>query len=328
LKKNWQAVQIEFDGPPKTRLDIYLAKRFSFLSRTQLAKMIKEGLVQVDGDEAKPSFTLKGGEEIDIDLPPPKPYDIIPEDIPVPILYEEDDFLICKKPQNMLSHPAGSTVSGTLVNAMLHYCKGKLSGMVGVERPGIIHRLDKDTSGLMIIGKTDTAMKAFTKLFFNRKVDKRYYAIVRGHLKSDRLIINAPIGRDFTHRWKMAVSGDGREAISKVDEILKLKNHTLVEVKLVTGRTHQIRVHMQYVGHPVLCDPLYGGMSEACTHEGQLLHCGKLGFDFAGNHYTLQSTLPDYFVQAIKTLSLTDAQSTLNSFFDNIEIKPMEESWK
>lgn len=303
-------MQIEFDGSSQ-RLDVFLAKKLPFLSRTQLAKMIKEGLVKVDEDDAKPSFLLRGGEQIDLEIPTPEPYTIEPEPIPIEIAHEEEDFLVAVKPQGMLTHPAGATITGTLVNAMLYHCKGKLSGMMGAMRPGIVHRLDKDTSGLIIVAKTDYAVKQFAKLFLEHRMDKRYYAICKGYFKSERTIINAPIGRDMGHRWRMAVTTEGREAITKVQELERLQGHTYVEAKPVTGRTHQIRVHLAYIGHPILGDPTYGGQSSEIPLPGQLLHCGKLVFEFKGKPYEITASLPDIFMQTLEKLRLTAKPPTL-----------------
>ena len=306
-------MNLEYNLEERQRLDVFLVSKLPFLSRTQIAKMIKDGLVTVDGDEAKPSYNLKPGEQIDIELPTPEPYELEPENIPVEIVHEEDDFLVAVKPQGMLTHPAGATITGTLVNAMLYYCKGKLSGMVGEQRPGIVHRLDRDTSGLIIVVKTDYAMKTFAKLFAEHRMDKRYYCICKGLLKSERTVINAPIARDFTHRWKMCVSPDGREAISKVTELERLDGYTYAEVKPVSGRTHQIRVHLSYIGHPILGDQVYGGEDSRFDLKGQLLHCGKLGFDFKGVHYELEAKPPPIFLETLERLRLTGGMQDLNS---------------
>lgn len=297
---------IEFDGEP-VRLDVFLAKKIDRLSRTKLAQLVKDGLITVDGDSAKPSFLLRGGEQIEFEVPRPEPYELVAEDLGVQIVHEEEDFLIANKPQGMLTHPAGQTITGTLVNAMMFHCKGKLSNMVGVERPGIVHRLDKDTSGLIIVCKSDVAMRAFAKMFNERKMGKHYFAICKGHLSSDRVIINAPIGRDLTARWKMQVQADGREAISKVTELEKFKGFSYVMIKPVTGRTHQIRVHLTYISHPILGDPVYGGLDPNFRLNGQLLHCGELEFDYQLRHYHIKVDPPKIFADTLNTLRLTRA---------------------
>lgn len=295
---------IEFDGEP-VRLDLFLAKKIDRLSRTKLVQLIKEGLITVDGDSAKPSFLLSGGEQIEFEVPRPEPYELVAEDLGVEIVHEEEDFLVANKPQGMLTHPAGKTITGTFVNAMMFHCQGKLSNMVGVERPGIVHRLDKDTSGLMIVCKNDVSMRAFAKMFNERKMGKHYFAICRGHLSSDRVIINAPIGRDLTARWKMQVQVDGREAISKVTELEKFKGFSYVTIKPVTGRTHQIRVHLTYINHPILGDPVYGGLDPKYTLNGQLLHCGELEFDYQLRHYHIKKDPPKLFLDTLNSLRLT-----------------------
>lgn len=295
---------IEFDGDP-VRLDVFLAKRIDRLSRTKLAQLVKDGQITVDGDPAKPSFLLKGGEQIEIEVPRPEPYELVAQDLGVGIVHEEEDFLIANKPQGMLTHPAGQTITGTLVNAMMFHCQGKLANMVGVERPGIVHRLDKDTSGLIIVCKNDVSMRAFAKMFNERKMGKHYFAICKGHLSSDRVIINAPIGRDTTARWKMQVQPDGREAISKVTELEKFKSFSFAMIKPVTGRTHQIRVHLTYIGHPILGDPVYGGLDPNFSLNGQLLHCGELEFDYQLRHYHIKTDPPKIFQDTLNALRLT-----------------------
>ena len=295
---------IEFDSEP-IRLDLFLAKKIDRLSRTKLAQLIKDGQITVDGDSAKPSFLLRGGEQIEFEVPRPEPYELEAEDLGVEIVYEEEDFLVANKPQGMLTHPAGQTITGTFVNAMMFHCAGRLSKMIGVERPGIVHRLDKDTSGLMIVCKNDQSMRAFAKMFNERKMNKHYFAICKGHLSSDRVIINAPIGRDLTARWKMQVQLDGREAISKVTELEKFKCFSFVEIKPVTGRTHQIRVHLTYIGHPILGDSVYGGLDPNFSLHGQLLHCGELEFDYKLEHYHIKVDPPKIFLDTLERLRLT-----------------------
>ncbi|HOO96449.1 MAG TPA: RluA family pseudouridine synthase [Caldisericia bacterium] len=287
------------------RLDSFLARRVKFLSRTKIASMIKDGLVTVDGDEAKPSYKLSIGEIIDIELPEFQKVEAEPEDIPIEVVHEEDDFLVVNKPQGMLTHPAGSTRTGTLVNAMLHHCKGKLSGMVGTERPGIVHRLDKGTSGLMVVAKDDMAMKHLARLFKERKISKHYVAICKGYLSSSRLIINAPIGRDMNFRWKMSITNDGRSAISRVIELERLNQFTFVEVKPETGRTHQIRVHLSYIGHPILSDSTYGGADSRFDFEYPFLHCRQLTFELFGRQYDFNIDPPKVFQETLQKLRLT-----------------------
>jgi 23S rRNA pseudouridine1911/1915/1917 synthase len=307
------SMHFEYDLKHSERLDSFLSSKIVFLSRNQLANMIKDGLVTVDGKILKPSFRLQYGNQIDVLLPKQEKLEIEAEDLNVPIIYEEDDFLIALKPQGMLTHPTGLTKSGTLVNAMLHHCKGKLSGMIGKERPGIVHRLDKGTSGLMVIAKTDFALKEFSKMFKNRTINKEYIAICKGYLSLERIVINAPIDRDLNHRWKMTIDEDGRESISKVEEICRLKEHTYIKIKLITGRTHQIRVHLSYIGHPVLGDQVYGGADSRFPVEYPYLHCGKLSFTYNGKEYDLSADPPKEFTDILSKLSLTTVDTELNS---------------
>ncbi len=297
-------MHIDYDLKESERIDSFLSSRISFLSRNQIAGMIKDGSVQVNKKDIKPSYKLVYGDSIDVLLPRQEKLEIEPEELPVPIVHEENDFLVAMKPQGMLTHPTGHTKSGTLVNAMLHHCRGKLSGMIGKERPGIVHRLDKGTSGLMVIAKTDFALKEFSRMFKKRTIDKQYVAIAKGYFDLERIVINAPIARDLNHRWKMTIDEEGRESISKVEEIERLKEHTYVRVKLVTGRTHQIRVHLSYTGHPILGDIVYGGADSRYPAEYPYLHCGKLSFAFNGKDYDLSYDPPENFKLMLEKLRL------------------------
>jgi 23S rRNA pseudouridine1911/1915/1917 synthase len=298
-------MNINYDLKENNRLDSFLSERVTFLSRTQLAKMIKGGDVTVDGIVRKPSFQLSYGSNIDILLPRQEKLKIEPEDLGVEIVYEENDFLLVNKPQGMLSHPTGLTKSGTLVNAMLYYCKGKLSGMIGKERPGIVHRLDKGTSGLMVIAKTDFALKEFSWKFKHRTISKEYVAISKGYLSMNRIVVNAPISRDWTHRWKMAVDIDGRESVTRIEEIERLNQFTYVRTKPETGRTHQIRVHMSHIGHPILADEVYGGVDSRYPAEYPFLHCQSLMFDFKNRQYEFSVDPPSVFNEMLDRLRLT-----------------------
>lgn len=305
-------MNIKYDLKDGDRLDSFLSGRITFLSRTQLSKMIKDGNVTVDGAKRKPSFQLSYGNNVDILLPRQEKLDIEPENLNVNVAYEEEDFLLVVKPQGMLTHPTGLTKTGTLVNAMLYHCKGKLSGMVGKERPGIVHRLDKGTSGLMVIAKTDYALKEFSWQFKHRTIKKEYVAISKGYMMLERIVINAPIGRDMTHRWKMAVDLDGRESISRVEEIERLNEFTYVRVKPQTGRTHQIRVHLSHIGHPILADQVYGGIDSRYPAEYPFLHCQRLTFEYKGKEYDLSVDPPHIFLEMLDKLRLTNKHNDLD----------------
>jgi 23S rRNA pseudouridine1911/1915/1917 synthase len=279
------SVEAEAEG---LRLDAYLAGHPSLgLSRARLQQLIREGAVTVGGRTVKPSRQVKVGEEVFLDLPELKPASVEPEPMGLEVLYEDEHFLVLNKPPGMVVHPAGSVRSGTLVNALLHHCAGSLSGIGGVERPGIVHRLDKETSGLMVAAKTDRAHLALTGQFAGRTVDKRYRALVVGVVESDDGVVSKPIGRHPTDRKRMAVVEFGREAETAYRVLERFASHTHLEVELRTGRTHQIRVHFSSIGHPVLGDPTYGGRrirrgrreAREPLIGRQALHAWRLAFD-------------------------------------------------
>ncbi len=267
-----------------TRLDAYLATAFD-LSRSAAERLIAEGRVEVVGGEANKKYRLRGGEQITLTLPAPTPAEAQPEDIPLDIVHEDEDIVVINKPQGMVVHPAAGNESGTLVNALLHHCKGTLSGIGGVERPGIVHRIDKDTSGLLVVAKNDAAHRHLADQLKTHAVSRIYMALVLGNLREDTGTVNAPIGRHATDRKRMAITrrtGEGREAITHWRVLERFGAFTLVECRLETGRTHQIRVHLSSIGHPLLGDPVYGGSGTKfeATHRalihGQCLHAHTL----------------------------------------------------
>ncbi len=266
------------------RLDAYLATVFD-LSRSAAERLIAEGRVQITGGEPNKKYRLKGGEQITLTLPAPTPAEALPEDIPLDIIYEDEDIVVINKPQGMVVHPAAGNERGTLVNALLHHCKGSLSGIGGVERPGIVHRIDKDTSGLLVVAKNDLAHQHLAEQLKTHTVSRIYMAIVLGNLREDHGTVHAPIGRHPTDRKRMTVTrrvGEGRDAITHYTVLERFGAFTLVECRLETGRTHQIRVHMSSLGHPLLGDSVYGGDGtkfEAIHRRflhGQCLHAGEL----------------------------------------------------
>ncbi|MDA1000033.1 MAG: RluA family pseudouridine synthase [bacterium] len=246
------------DGAP--RLDAYLAAQLPQFSRSRIQNLIREGHVRVAGMPAlKSGERVEAGMCIEIDVPPPEPLTLAPEDIPLEILFEDTHLLVVDKPPDMVVHPGTGARGGTLVAALLHHCRGQLSGIGGVERPGIVHRLDKDTSGLLVVAKTDAAHRRLSADLKARQIRRSYFAIVRGVPAPAEGTIDAPIGRHPRHRTEMTVREGGRTAITHYKVREQFDGAALLEVNLETGRTHQIRVHLRHIGHPVLGDPIYGG---------------------------------------------------------------------
>ena len=263
----------DFDGK---RIDQCLAASFSDCSRSFLQKLLKDGKVSINGKTQKASSKVAAGDAVLVLLPEPEELNVDPENIPLDILYEDDDLLVVNKPKGMVVHPAAGHSSGTLVNALMYHIKD-LSGINGVLRPGIVHRIDKDTSGLLMIAKNDDAHIKIAKELKDKKSLRKYWAIVHGNLPNDRGVIEAPIGRSEKDRKKQAVTAKGKPAVTRFHVLERFGNYTLVELQLETGRTHQIRVHMAYIGHPVAGDEVYGPRKTLKGH-GQFLHARTLGF--------------------------------------------------
>ena len=255
-----------------TRLDAYIASKIDSISRTNVKRLIEEEHITVNGKSSKVSYKVQLNDEIDIEIPEAKELDIKAEDIPIDVVYEDSDIIVVNKPKGLVVHPANGNWDGTLVNAVMAICKDSLSGIGGEIRPGIVHRLDKDTSGLLIIAKNDQAHLNMSNQIKDRQVKKIYYALVRGVVPENEATINMPIGRSTKDRKKMAVTKDGKEAITHFKVIERFNKYTLLEVKIDTGRTHQIRVHLSQIGYPVVGDEVYSnGKNEFGVH-GQLLH--------------------------------------------------------
>ncbi len=275
------------------RLDHYLAlKKEIGLTRSRIHKLIKDGYIEVNKESPKPSYKIKAEDRIVVSVPPPKKLEVTPENILLDIVYEDGDLVVVNKPRGMVVHPAAGNYSGTLVNALLYHCKD-LSGIGGILRPGIVHRLDKDTSGLLVAAKNDSTHQALARQFKARKIFKQYLALVHGIMSQDKGVIEAKIGRHPGHRKKMAVIREtsnekrvtrGREAVTHYRVLERFNNYTLVELDLKTGRTHQIRVHMTSLSHSVVGDPTYGHRKEEFKVVGQLLHAAKLGFIHPGTN--------------------------------------------
>lgn len=286
------------------RLDAYIAKKREDLSRMMVQKLIENGNVLVDGKKRKISYKVQVGEVIELDIPEAKETGVKAEDIPLDIVYEDEDIIVVNKPKGMVVHPANGNPDGTLVNAIMAHCKGSLSGIGGEIRPGIVHRLDKDTSGLLIVAKNDKAHINMSEQIKNREVKKIYIALVRGVVPENEATINMPIGRSTKDRKKMAVRKDGKEAITHFKVLKRYANYTLLEVKIDTGRTHQIRVHMAEIGHPVVGDMVYSNGKNEFGIQGQMLHAKSLDFKhpISGKQMHLEAEVPEGFVSVLNQL--------------------------
>ena len=276
------------------RLDLYLAKKFPDQSRSHIQKIISDGLVKVDGKIVKPSLKLIGGENISVEEVAVVETEYLPENLPLDILFEDADIIVVNKARGMTVHPAETVKSGTLVNALLYHCKD-LSGINGVMRPGIVHRLDKDTSGVMVVAKNDFAHVNLAEQIQTKTATRKYLAIVHGVISDDTGIITGAIGRDKFDRKKMSVTPDGKFAVTEFKVLNRFKNFTFVECKLQTGRTHQIRVHMAEIGHPLLGDSKYTSRKNIFDIQGQALHSHTLTLTHpkTGERLTFTAPLPD-----------------------------------
>lgn len=291
------------------RIDSYLKDAVDGVSRSYVQKLIDDGDVTVNGKTVKSNYKSKKGDVIDIVVPDPVKLDINAEDIELDILYEDDDLLVINKPQGMVVHPAAGNYSGTLVNALMKHCTN-LSGINGVMRPGIVHRIDKDTSGLLLVAKNDKAHKNLAEQLKEHSVNRRYLALVEGVIKNDKGTIEGNIGRNPNDRKKMDVVAKGKPAITHFYVRERFKNYTLIEAKLETGRTHQIRVHMAHIGHPVVGDPLYGIKKQKFRLKGQTLHAAVIGFihPTTGEYMEFEAPLPDYFQKLIQNIRNMDSE--------------------
>ena len=272
------------------------------MSRSLANEQIKNGQILVNGQAKKAKYTVKEGDVISYELPEPEVVEYVPEDIPLEIVYQDEDVAVINKPQEMVVHPSAGHTSGTLVNALMYHIKD-LSGINGVLRPGIVHRIDKDTSGLLMIAKNDQAHVALADELKNKKSLRKYWAIVHGNLPNDRGVIEAPIGRSEKDRKKQAVTAKGKPALTRFQVLERFGDYTLVELQLETGRTHQIRVHMAYIGHPVAGDEVYGPRKTLKGH-GQFLHARTLGFTHPRTGEVLEFTAeaPAIFQETLEKL--------------------------
>ncbi len=280
------------------RIDTYLAKLLDGYSRSHIQKMIAAGAVRIDSETVKPSYRISEGEHVYIALPEPVKPDIEPENIPIDIVYEDDDVLVVNKPKGMVVHPAPGHYSGTLVNALMYHCGGRLSSINGVLRPGIVHRIDKDTSGLLIVCKNDMSHNCIAEQLNAHSITRRYKALVYNNFTEDSGTVDAPIGRHPSDRKKMSVNyRNGREAVTHYSVLERFGRYTYIECRLETGRTHQIRVHMAHIGHPVVGDCVYGPERDPFHLNGQMLHAGIIGFihPSSGEYMEFEAPLPEQF---------------------------------
>ena len=288
------------------RIDKFVTENADSLTRSAVQKLIEGNNITVNGTFPSKNLKLKFGDEIIVNIPEPEPCEAMPENIPLDIVFEDDDLLVVNKPRDMVVHPATGNYSGTLVNALLYHCGDSLSGINGVLRPGIVHRIDKDTSGLLIVAKNDFSHNLLAEQIKEHSFTRKYQAVVVGNIKDDSGTINAPIGRHPTDRKKMAVTQkNSRNAVTHYKVIARYNGYTHVELTLETGRTHQIRVHMAYIGHPVAGDPVYGGKKYITKLNGQCLHAYYISFVHPRTNQTLSfsAPLPDYFKEFLKLIS-------------------------
>lgn len=292
----------------KIRLDAYISKEIEDLSRSMIQKLLEEDKINVNGKIEKPSYKVQEGDIIEVSIEEPKEVKIEAQDIPLDIIYEDNDILVVNKQKGLVVHPANGNPDGTLVNAIMAHCKDSLSGIGGELRPGIVHRLDKDTSGLLIIAKNDKAHIQVSEQIKNREVKKTYIALVRGTIAEDEATINMPIGRSTKDRKKMAVTKNGKDAVTHFRVLNRYTtnkgSYTLLEIKIDTGRTHQIRVHMAEIGHPVIGDSVYSNGKNEFGVEGQCLHAKRLEFvhPITGKEMKLEAPLPEYFKKIVEQL--------------------------
>ena len=293
------------DEQKNVRIDKFLSEQLPDQSRSYLQKLLKEGNVTVNEKPVKANYKVQLSDTVRLELPEPENPDILPEDIPLDILYEDEDVLIVNKPKGMVVHPAAGHYQGTLVNAVMAHCGDSLSGINGVMRPGIVHRIDKDTTGALLVCKNDIAHRDLAEQLKCHSIRRRYRAVVQGNLKEDEGTIEGPIGRHPTDRKKMAINHkNGKDAITHYKVLERFGEATYVECRLETGRTHQIRVHMASIGHPLLGDTVYGSSKNPYHLEGQALHAMILGFVHprTGEYMEFTAPLPEYFVKLLTKL--------------------------
>lgn len=300
-----QEIKLEVTNNEELRIDNYINLAGIGLSRSYIQKLIKDGVILVNGKEVKSSYKVSLGDIISVQIPDPGKLDIEAENIPLDIRYEDDDIIIVNKPKGMVVHPANGHTAGTLVNALMYHCKDDLSSINGVLRPGIVHRIDKDTTGLLIVCKNDNSHNFIADQLREHSISRKYHAIVNGVIKEENGVVENYIGRHHFDRKKFSVVDEnGKYAYTKYKVLERYKNHTYIECELKTGRTHQIRVHMSYILHPLLGDGIYGSSKSPFNLQGQCLHAKTLGFIHPGTHEYVEfdSELPDYFKELLTKL--------------------------
>ena len=284
------------------RIDVFAAENYEELSRSGLKKIIDGGGVTVNNKTVKANYKLRTGDIVAMNIPESVPLEIIPQNIPLDILYEDDDVIVINKPQGMVVHPAPGHYTDTLVNALLYHCGDSLSGINGIMRPGIVHRIDMDTSGVIMAAKNNNAHRSLALQLAEHSITRKYNAIVYNNIKEDEGTIDKPLGRNPSDRKKMAVVPGGRRAVTHYRVLDRLGKFTYIEAQLETGRTHQIRVHMTYAGHPLLGDSVYGPKKQPFNLKGQVLHARVLGFvhPVTGKYMEFESPLPEYFQKLLE----------------------------
>ena len=279
------------------RLDAYISSADTDITRTSAQRLIEDGNILVNGKNAKVSYKIQENDKISVEIPEPKQIELKAQDIPIEIIYEDSDIIVVNKPKGMVVHPANGNPDGTLVNAIMAICKDSLSGIGGEIRPGIVHRIDKDTSGLLIVAKNDNAHVKMSEQIKNHEVKKTYIALVRGVFKENAATIDMPIGRSISDRKKMAVNKNGKDAITHIKVLKRFDKYTLLQVNIETGRTHQIRVHLSHIGYPIVGDYTYSNGKNEFDVIGQCLHAQKLEFKhpITQKDMCLEAELPQYF---------------------------------
>lgn len=287
------------------RLDKYLTEQFPEQTRSYLQKLIKEGSVLVNGKTVKSGYQLSAGEEVAVTIPEPEELDVLPVKMDLEIVYEDEDVILVNKPKGMVVHPAPGHTTDTLVNGLLYHCNGNLSGINGVARPGIVHRIDRDTTGILIVCKNDLSHNSIAAQLKEHSITRKYRALVHGNIKTDQGTVEGPIGRHPVDRKKMAINErNGKPAVTHYQVLERFGNYTLIECVLETGRTHQIRVHMSSIGHPLVGDEVYGPAKCPFKLQGQCLHAMVLGFVHprTGAYLEFSAELPEYFQKLLEKL--------------------------
>ena len=295
----------EIQENQQMRLDKYLAEQFPEQTRSYLQKLIKDGEVLINGKNVKTGYQLSKGDEVSVNIPEPKELDVEPQKMDLDIVYEDDDVILINKPKGMVVHPAPGHTTDTLVNGLLYHCKDNLSGINGVARPGIVHRIDRDTTGILIVCKNDMSHNSIAAQLKEHSINRRYRALVHGNLKEDTGTVEGAIGRHPIDRKKMSINEkNGKPAVTHYTVLERFGNYTLIECKLETGRTHQIRVHMSSIGHPLVGDEVYGPAKCPFKLQGQCLHAMVLGFVHprSGEYMEFSAELPEYFEELLRKL--------------------------